>query len=153
MREELHNDELTAPWEDAAVQKWIYDNDAWRKFLELVRGTLANDPKQFPHQIRAAVSLVIMLCRSGLWPAKGGQRDLDGIVNLAKHQLMQIKQRFATQARANPQLAGEPQFKQFMKSLDQELRILDARMADEPLTLPDESPCTWGDFWNIRWTD
>ncbi len=151
MRDELLGTDISPPWEEASAQKWIFDNDAWRKFLELIRGTLANDPKQFPHQIRAAVSLIILLCRTGLWPHKDGQRELDTIVNLAKHQLMQIKQRFATQARGNPQLGGDPQFKLFMKSLDQELRILDARLADEPLTLPDESPCTWGDFWNARW--
>lgn len=135
-----------APWMNERATNWLATSDNWLRLLSMVKRTLENDPRRFPHQIRAAVAMVILFCREGYWPARLGQRERDEIVSLAKRQLMVVRQAYALEARSRPELLANPDYKAILGGLDDELRMLDARMADEALNMPDAPPKSWGKF-------
>ncbi len=135
-----------APWMNREATRWLASSDHWMRLLSMVKRTLENDARKFPHQIRAAASLVIMLCREGYWPARYDQRERDEIVALAKRQLMVVRQAYAFEARSRPELLANPDYKAILQGLDDELRLLDARLADEAVNLPDRAPACWGQF-------
>lgn len=126
--------------------RWLTASEHWSRLLSMVKRTLENDAQRFPHQIRAASSFVIMLCREGYWPSRQGQRERDEIVALAKRQLTVVRQAYAFEARSRPELLANPDYKAILQGLDDELRLLDARLADEPVNLPDRAPACWGKF-------
>lgn len=135
-----------APWMNDRATNWLATSDGWLRLLSMVRRTLENDARRFPHQIRAATAMVILFCREGYWPAKLGQRERDEIVALAKRQLTVVRQAYAFEARSKPELLANPDYKALLGGLDDELRMLDARLADEPVNIPDAPPACWGRF-------
>ncbi|MEZ6093275.1 MAG: hypothetical protein R3C03_03410 [Pirellulaceae bacterium] len=116
----------------------------------MIEQTLRNDPKKFPHQIRCAASLVILLCREGLWPVRISNDEIVELAALARRQLTQIKQMFSAESRAKPEVANTEEFRLLMKTLDEEIRCLDARGSDVPLNIPNEPPSGWGAFWDAK---
>jgi len=123
-----------------------------RQLCRLVEGTLRLDAKQRPHEIRAAACMVIMLGRKNMWATSAidGEEiadELDRLVALASRSLGAVRQLFEKNFRAKPELANDASYKKFLESLGQEIRILESRMSETPSKLPDEPPCTWGDFW------
>ena len=92
----------------------------------LIKSTLTLEPSEYPHQIRAAAALVILLCRPNLWPGES-IRELDEVVDLARRKLVLIKSFFTSEARVKGNLTSDPAFKRLMKSLEQEIRILESR--------------------------
>ncbi len=137
------------PWKDSTASEWLGKQEAWQRLLQYVCATLESDPRKYPNQIRAAASLVIMLGREGFWSIAHGQRDREHLASLAKRQLAQIKQMYSIESRGNPTLLGDPAYKKFMQTLDEEMRLLEARMNGEEINLADEAPSSWGDFWNV----
>ncbi len=135
-----------APWCDRRAVERFARTEAWRKFAALVERTLENDPRRYPHQIRAAAAMVILFCRAGLWPTRQGQDELDELLSRARRQLSQVRQLYAAEARSNPEIGENADFRVLLKSLDEEMRCLDARMSPQPLNLPNDPPCTWGRF-------
>jgi hypothetical protein len=75
-----------------------------------------------------------------------GQRERDEIVALAKRQLTVVRQAYAFEARSKPELLANAGYKALLGGLDEELRMLDARLADEPVNMPDAPPACWGKF-------
>lgn len=135
-----------APWQSESATSWLAANDSWTRLLNLVKKTLENDARRFPHQVRAAAAFVIMFCREGFWPAKDAAHARDEIVGLAKRQLSIVRQSYAFAGRTKPELLANPEFKAILRSLDEEMRMLDARLAEEPLSMPDAPPPSWGKF-------
>lgn len=111
----------------------------------LIEGTLRLEPKEHAHEVRAAASMVIMFCREGMWPTDDG--SFEKVLELAARQLSQVKQLYETKGRIRPQLQSSRSFRQLLKSLDEEIRILEARLTDPKPKMPNVPPCTWGDFW------
>lgn len=144
---------IEAPWEDQDAIDWLRDSQQFRHFCRLIEGTLRLETKKHPHEIRAAAALVIMLCRKNLWSTKMRDdeeaviKELDQVVSLAVRQLIQIKQMFEMSANAKPEMQSNSTYRNLLKSLDQEIRILEARMTDPKPDLPQQPPVTWGKFW------
>jgi hypothetical protein len=61
--------------------------------------------------------------------------------------LVQIKQLFELNANSKPEMQSNKTYRNLLVSLDEEIRILEARMTNPKPTLPEQPPCTWGDFW------
>ena len=139
--------QIIPPWENQAAEEFLESFSAYRSVLQSIRRTLQLEPKNNPHEIRAAACLVILLCREKLWPIKGGIDQLDEIVDLAVTRLTRIKQLFEQRSKINPELLSDPRFRQLLTSLDQEIRILEARLSDPKPQMTHEPPCTWGNFW------
>ena len=137
-----------SPWDAENAAKFLASFEPYRNVLRQVEGTLRLDAQKFPHEIRAAAALVIILCRENLWPTKKGIEKLDQIVNLAAHQLTRIKQLFEQRGKIKLELLANPMYRNLLSSLDQEIRILEARLSDPKPPMPKEPPCTWGDFWS-----
>lgn len=140
------------PWNDPAAANWAQNTDAMRQLCRLVEGTLRLDVTARPHEIRAAASMVIMLGRKNLWATAARESEevadeLDRLVGLAARQMGAVRQLFEKNFRANPELANDASYKRFLESIGQEIRILESRMSETPAKLPEEPPCTWGDFW------
>jgi hypothetical protein len=140
------------PWDDPDAIEWAQNSTAVRELCRLVEGTLRLETKKHPHEIRAAAATVIMLCRKNLWSTRDRDDDavqieLDRIVSLAARQLVQIKQLFELNANSKPEMQSNKTYRNLLVSLDEEIRILEARMTDPKPTLPEQPPCTWGDFW------
>lgn len=112
----------------------------------LIHGTLKLDPKDHAHEIRAAASMVVMFARDGLWP-ESEIETLESVIELAARQLSHVKQLYETKARIRPELQSSPSYRKLLKSLDEEIRILEARVADPPPKMPNTPPNTWGKFW------
>ena len=123
-----------------------------RQMCRLVEGTLRLEVDSRPHEIRAAASMVIMLARKNLWSTKASRDEevddeLDRLIGLASRRMGAVKQIFEKNMKANPQLKNDASYKKFLLSVTQEIRILESRMSETPSKLPEEPPCTWGDFW------
>ncbi len=140
--------ESPAPWNDPDASGWLTNLDSWKAVARMVEKTLALEPTQYPHRIRAAAAMVIMLGRRGVWPADS-VRELDRVIDLARRQLVLVKSYFTSEARARGNMLSNPTFRKLMQSIDEEVRILESRMTDPPLNIPQTPPCTWGDFWQI----
>ena len=136
------------PWMDETALRWLATLDSWPRLVRLVQTTLKQEPRKFPHQIRAAAALLIMIGREGLWPTSSGILSIEDVSGLARRQLAQVKHLFSTQARLDRGLVKDRGFRTLLNSLDEELRILEARASrDDSPALPQEPPCSWGDFW------
>jgi hypothetical protein len=145
MSNDRSSDEL-APWRDRRSSDWLCAWQSWRSFTKYIRRTLEHDPRKFPHQVRAAAGLVILLARPGMWPDAADLDELEDLAGLARRQLTQIKQQYSAEARHNPEISGSAEFRALIKSLDEEMRCLDARVADRALLVADQPPATWGKF-------
>ena len=139
-------DEL-APWHDEQAKLWLSYLSSLPNMVRLIQTTLNQDPAKYPHQIRAAAALVIMLAREDIWPDRSDVISLDDVIGLARRQLAQVKHQFSIRARINPKLKQMPKFRLLLDSIDQEIRILESRISEEPMNMPNEPPSTWGDFW------
>ena len=135
------------PWEGQEARQWLNAFQPWRKMRRLIHGTLQLDPNENAHQIRAAASMVILFCRDGLWPV-GEQGSIEPIIELAARQLSHVKQLYETKGRIRPSLQSSKSYRTLLRSLDEEIRILEARIADPKPKMPDKPPCSWGDFWS-----
>jgi hypothetical protein len=143
---------ISKPWNENGARQWIEESESMRQTCRLIEGTLRLEVDSRPHEIRAAACMVILLARKGLWStaARGDEekiREMDRLVSLASRRMAAVKQLFEKNLRSNPELKNDPSYKNFMRSLTQEIRILESRMSDTPSKLPEEPPCTWGKFW------
>lgn len=135
-----------SPWDDPDAAMWIRSFDAWGQTLRLVQGTLQLKTKDNLHEIRAATSMVIMFCRENLWPTED-QIEREQIIESAVKQLSMIKQLFESKARVDSSLLSNEKYRDFMTSLDQEVRILEARISDPKPVMTNTPPVCWGEFW------
>ena len=139
------------PWHDADAIEWLSKMKCWTKMARLIQGTLKQDPNTYPHQMRAAVAMVLMIGREGLWPTGDSSvMPLHEVVALARRQLAHVKQRFSLQSRRNRDLLGNPVFKALLGTLDDEIRILEARNSDPKTVLSDKPPGSWQNFWSEK---
>lgn len=137
-----------APWHDEQAQHWLSSLNSWSNMARLIQTTLNQDPAKYPHQIRAAAALVIMFGREYVWPNRVDVISLDDAISLARRQLAQVKHQFSIRARINPELKQNPKLRMLLDSIDQEIRILESRISEEPMNMPNEPPSTWGEFWS-----
>ena len=135
------------PWNSESATEFLASCKSYRNVLGMIQRTLELDARKYPHEIRAAAALVILLCRENLWPARDGIEELDRVANLATQQLTKIKQLFEQRSRIDPKLLANPNYRSMLDSLDQEIRILESRISDPKPMMPKEPPSTWGDFW------
>lgn len=136
------------PWQDEEASRWLANLESWPRMIKLIQTTLKQDPRKYPHQIRAAAATVIMFGKQGLWPEKSGLMSLSDVASLARRQLAQVKHLISVQARIDSDLVKDRAFRSLLNSLDQELRILESRTEQsETLSLPQQPPATWGKFW------
>lgn len=135
-----------APWDDEQARDWLANFDPWLQALRLIQGTLQLETKDHPQEIRAAVALVVLCCRENLWPTRN-ETELEKILELAVRQLSTIKQLYETKARLDPQVLTNKNYRNLLVSIDQEVRILEARMSGPNSNMPNEPPITWGKFW------
>ena len=137
-----------APWDDESAVHYLSTVDSWYNLCRLIQTTLKQDPQKYPHQIRAACAVVIMVGRENVWPAKrAGIWPLLELSSIARRQLSNVKRHFSSKARINPEMKTNPKFRKLMDSVDQEIRILENRISDEPSQLPEQPPSSWGQFW------
>jgi hypothetical protein len=139
-------DQIPAPWDTSQGSDWLASLDPWLQTTRLIHGTLKMDTTDHYHEIRAAASMVIMFCRENLWPIKDDSTR-EEILELASRQLSNIKQLYEYKARSNPKLKTNPSYRSLLTSLDEEIRIIEARMSDDKPMMPGTPPTTWGDFW------
>ena len=135
-----------APWQNENATDFLARFAPWGHAIRLIHGTLQLDARRNPHETRAAAALVIMFCREGLWPVKDNEY-LESVLELAVRQLSTIKQLYELKARSEPELLNNRQFRKLLTSIDEEIRILEARLSDPKPSMPNEPPCTWGEFW------
>ena len=135
------------PWETPEGRKWFATFQGWRAMRRMIEGTLNLSPKDHAHEIRAAASMVIMFCREGIWP-EVGQGEMLPVIELAARQLSHVKQLYETRGRIRPELQASKNYRLLLKSFDEEIRILEARAADPKPKMPNQPPCTWGEFWH-----
>lgn len=135
-----------APWDNEQASDWLASFDPWLQALRLVHGTLQLETKQHPQEIRAAVSIVVLFCRENLWPTKD-DLQIEKILELAVRQLSTIKQLYEIKARLNPDMMTNKNYRNLLTSIDHEVRILEARMADPKPKMPRQPPASWGKFW------
>jgi hypothetical protein len=135
-----------SPWFQPDAVTWASGNEAMRRFTRLILKTLENDPRQFPIQMRAAASMVIMLCREGMWPAHDKQ-ELDDVVGQARRNLSVIREFYSIESKRRDDVATHASLNRLLKTIETEMRILDARQSEEPLNIPNEPPEAWGNIW------
>ena len=135
-----------APWESPDATAWLEGFDPWRQTVRLIHGSLQLEARTHPQEIRAAASMVVLFCRENLWPLN--ENDIhDPILEMAARQLSTVKQLYETKARLTPELQSNKNYRNLLRSIDQEIRILEARLSDPKPKMPNEPPCTWGEFW------
>lgn len=139
--------DIQAPWDTEQGADWLASFAPWMQTIRLVHGTLKLETADHIHEIRAAASMVVMFCRKNLWPVKEEGDSLDQILELAARQLSNIKQLYEYKSRSRPELKTDRRYRDLLTSLDEEIRLLEARMSDDESTLPNAPPKTWGDFW------
>ena len=137
----------SAPWESEIAKKFLVEFNPYNNVMRKIEDTLALDPKSYPNEIRAAAAMVILLCREGLWPTRDGIEGRDKVLHMAARQLTTIKQLFEQRARSKPELQANRKYRTLLTTLDEEVRILEARLSDPKPPMPDEPPVTWGNFW------
>lgn len=139
-------EQIPAPWDTPGGSDWLSSFDPWLKTIRLVHGTLKLDAKEHHHEVRAAAGMVIMFCRENLWPLKDDD-SLDQVLELASRQLSTIKQLYEYKSRSNPALKTNVKYRNLLTSLDEEIRLLEARMSGDHPTIANSPPTTWGEFW------
>jgi hypothetical protein len=137
------------PWEDELASELLSSSIPWKAFIRMIRRTLELDPRDYPHQIRCAAGLMILLCRRGLWRQNDQERD--ELIATARRQLSNIKQLYSSEARLRPEIANSTAFRSLLKTLDEEMRVLDARLSDTPLNIPNHEPQGWGPFFSQKY--
>ncbi|MDA7858304.1 hypothetical protein N9B04_00585 [bacterium] len=137
---------VTAPWDTADGQRWLEELNPWGQAMRLIHGTLQLETKKHPQEIRAAASMVVMFCRDNLWPTND-ENHIDRVLELAARQLTNIKQLYEVKARSNPEMMTNRNYRNLLVSIDQEVRILEARMSNPKPPMPNESPVSWGNIW------
>ncbi len=135
-----------APWENESAAQWLATFTPWQQSLRLIKGTLKLEAHKSPQEIRAAAAMVIMFCRDNLWPSNSDS-EREKVIELAARQLSTIKQLYETKARNDGSLLSNKKYRNLLTSIDQEIRLLEARITDPKPQLPNEPPCTWGEFW------
>lgn len=145
-RRKPQNDKQRAPWNDEQAKDWLGRFEPWLQAIRLIHGTLQLETKKHPQEIRAAVALVVLCCRENLWPTRD-ENEIEKILELAVRQLSTIKQLYETKARINPEVINKKNYRDLLISIDQEIRILEARMSDPKPSMPNEPPVSWGKFW------
>jgi len=135
-----------APWESEQAATWLNAFQPWQQTLRLIHGTLKLEANKNPQEIRAAAAMVILFCRENLWPTNI-EDEREKILELAARQLSSIKQLYENKARTDSSLLSNKKFRNLLVSIDQEIRLLEARMSDPKPTMPNQPPCTWGEFW------
>jgi len=140
------SDQIPAPWNTPEGTNWVASFDPWLQTIRLIHGTLKLETNDHYHEIRAATAMVIMFCRENLWPIKDDS-TLDQILELASRQLSNIKQLYEHKARSDAALKTNPSYRNLLTSLDEEIRLIEARMSDDNPMMPNSPPTTWGDFW------
>lgn len=143
---EIKTTDASAPWEDLDASAWLRGFAAWSHVIKLVHGTLCLEAQDEPHGIRAASAMVIMFCRPEWWPVSD-HHSFDPVLEAAARQLANVKQLFEQKGRINPKLQAKPAFRGLLVSIDQEIRILEARMTEPKPSIPNRPPTSWGDFW------
>lgn len=143
------NASVESPWNSPEAVSWLAGHDNWKQTLRLVAGTLRLEAQTHPQEIRAAASMVILFCRENLWPVED-ENELESTLDLAARQLVAVKQLYELKARTNPDLVSNPNYKNLLTSIDQEVRILEARMSDPKPKMPNSPPITWGKFWTAE---
>ena len=138
--------ESLAPWESPEGAQWLQTFQPWRQMRRLIHGTLMMDPTEHAHEIRAAASMVILFCRPGLWPV-GDQESITPVIETAARQLLHVKQLYEAKGRIRPELQSSKSFRKLLRTLDEEIRILESRMADPKPKMPNVPPCSWSHFW------
>jgi len=139
-------DQIPAPWDTPQGRDWLASFDPWSQTVRLIHGTLKLDTTDHYHEIRAATAMVIMFCRENLWPIKDDSTR-DEVLELASRQLSNIKQLYEYKARSNPELKTNPSYRNLLTSLDEEVRIIEARLSEDNPMMPGTPPVTWGEFW------
>ena len=139
-----------APWENPEASDWLCAFQPWKRIIRKVRETLALEPRNNPHEIRAAAMLVILFCREGTWPNYHDPNEGAEIVGLARRQLSVVRQMFTLEGRNNSKLMANRNYKMLLKTLEEEIRILESRLSDEEVNMANQAPCTWGDFLGKR---
>ena len=139
--------ESLAPWETPNGRNLLSSLQGWRQMRRLIEGTLRLEGTERAHEVRAAASMVIMFCRDGFWPVED-EAEMQRLLGLAARQLTHVKQLYETKGRIRPELQSSRSFRRLLTSIDEEIRILEARMEDPPPPMPNEPPCTWGRFWD-----
>lgn len=136
------------PWNQPDAATWLNGNEAMRHFATLVTRTLENDARQFPLQMRAAAAIVILLARPGMWPG-GSPEELDHVLLAARRNLSVIRELYSIDSKRRDDLGGKhgTSLHRLLKAIEYEMRILDARLSDEPLNIPNEPPEAWGLKW------
>ena len=137
---------VSAPWATSDGQRWLEGASPWGHVMRLIHGTLQLETKKHPQEIRAAASMVVMLCRDNLWPSLD-ENQIDRVLDLAARQLTSIKQLYEIKARSNPEMMTNRNYRNLLVSIVQEVRILEARMSDPRPPMPNEAPVSWGDIW------
>ncbi len=138
---------ISAPWETESAKDFLTGFDAYKNVMRTIEKTLQQDAKVYPNEIRAAAAMVIILCRENLWPTKGGVERRDKVVHLAARQLTNIKQLFEQRGKIKPELLTNKNYRKLLTALDEEVRVLEARLSDPKPQMPNETPSTWSDFW------
>ena len=137
---------VAAPWDTEDGMQWLEDLNPWGQAMRLIHGTLQLETKKHPQEIRAAAAMVVMFCRENLWPIRD-EHQIDRILETAAKQLTAIKQLYEIKARSKPEMMTNRNYRNLLVSIDQEVRILEARMSDPKPPMPNEPPASWGDIW------
>lgn len=142
--------ENTAPWENERASGWLCAFEPWQRMIRQVKRTLEREARNCPHEIRAAAMFVILFCREGTWPNYSDPLEGEAMIGLARRQLAVVRQMFALEGRNNNKLMANRNYKVLLKTLEEEIRILDSRLSDEEVIMTNQAPCAWGEFLGKR---
>lgn len=136
-----------APWNQPDSARWLAANESMQRFTRMIARTLENDPRQFPLQIRAAAAMVILLGRPGMWPATCGT-EWEDVVGLARRNLSVVRELYSVESKREGHTQEQlTSLHRLLKGIEAEMRILDARLSETPLNIPNEPPEAWGQAW------
>ncbi len=139
-----------SPWGNAKATDWLCAFGPWIDMVRKVRRTLELEPRSHPHEIRAAAMLVILFCRNGTWPNFMDPVEGNAIVGLARRQLAVVRQMYTLEGRNNKKLMANRNYKVLLKTLEEEIRILESRFSEEDVVMANQAPCAWGEFLGKR---
>ena len=132
-----------APWHVPAIKGWLAEFQPWHNYTHHIKQMLERKPAQFPYEMRAAAGLAIMLARESLWPTN----DLDDVIYLSSTKLTHVRNMIFSMSSQNKQLLSDERFRILVKSMDEENKILSARMSRVKSDAPEAPPCSWAGFW------
>lgn len=147
-----NSNSATAPWDSPEAAAWLGGFEAWRQTIRLIHGSLQLEARTHPQEIRAAAAMVVLFCRENLWPQNENEIH-DPILEMAARQLSTVKQLYETKSRLKPELQSNKNYRNLLTSIDQEIRILEARLSNPKPKMPNQPPCTWGQFWTDETDD